>query len=91
MTWPSFPAAEVTSAEPSLVQMCSGFAQTTVVSGDLEHSAGALQPSRSGRASSTGQTGCARPRLPLDPWFAPPGQTYTHLAQPMPVGLLCLC
>lgn len=27
MAWPSFPAAEVTSAEQSLLQICSGFAR----------------------------------------------------------------
>lgn len=48
--------------------MCGGFAQTSVFLETWSPSrAGALRPSRSRRASSTGQTGCARPRLPLNP------------------------
>lgn len=48
MTWPSFPAAEVTSEEQSLVQMCGGFARTAVFLETwmflkTQHTAGALQ------------------------------------------------
>lgn len=68
MTGPSFPAAEVTSADQLLSQMCGGFAQTTVFLETWSPSrAGALRPSRSRRASSTGQMGCAWPGLPLNP------------------------
>lgn len=79
MTWPRFPAAEVTSVDELLLHMCSSFAWTTVFMETWSRSTALRlcslldwvwrawgEPSQRVR-HTFGQSGCPRPRLLFNP------------------------